>query len=140
MILHGACHCRNIAFALTWEPDPIEIATRACTCSFCTRHGNVWTAHPAGVLRVAIREPAQVSTYAFETRTADFHVCARCGVVPVATSRIDGRLYAVVNANTFDGVDPQLLRRAPVSFEGEAPDARLARRARAWIGDVQLTR
>jgi len=56
--------------------------------------------------------------------------------VPVVTSRIDGRLYAVVNVNTFDGVDPSLLRQSPSNLEGETEADRLARRARNWIGDV----
>jgi hypothetical protein len=85
-----------------------------------------------------VKEPALVSRYAFGTRTAEFHVCSRCGVVPVVTSEIEGRLYAVVNVNTFDGVDAALLRRSPANFDGEGTDSRLARRARNWIGDVQF--
>jgi hypothetical protein len=76
MRIDGRCHCGNIAFALAWEPDPVEIPARACACSFCVKHGNVWTAKPDGLLEVAIADPALVSRYAFETRTADFHVCA----------------------------------------------------------------
>jgi hypothetical protein len=87
---------------------------------------------------VRVQDPARRSTYAFGTRTADFHVCATCGAVPVVTSRIDGRLYAVVSVNAFDGVDPALIRRAPISFDGEGEGPRLARRARHWIGDVQF--
>ena len=138
MILAGGCHCKNITFALRWDPDPVEIRTRACTCSFCTRHGAAWIAYPAGILRVKLADPARVSAYAFETRTAEFHMCTTCGVVPVVTSRIDGTLYAVVNANTLDGVDPKRLVRADISFDGEAVDTRLSRRARAWIGDVEI--
>jgi hypothetical protein len=138
MLIQGACHCENITFTLTWAPDPAEIPARACTCSFCTRHGNVWTAHPAGSLRVTHGDPALVSRYAFGTRTADFHVCTRCGVVPVVTSLIDEKIYAVVNVNTFINVDPSLLRRAPANLDGEATEARLARRKRGWIADVQL--
>ena len=74
--------------------------------------------------------------YEFGTGTAEFHICSRCGVVPVVTSKIDGRLYAVVSVNAFENVEPSLLRRAPVSFEGEAEATRLARRQRNWIGDV----
>jgi len=33
MLIHGKCHCGNIAFSLTWEPDPAEIPARACACS-----------------------------------------------------------------------------------------------------------
>jgi len=136
MRIHGTCHCGNIAFALTWEPDPAEIPARACTCSFCVKHGGVWTSNPAGALSVTVQDPSQVSRYAFGTGTAEFHICARCGVVPVVTSRIDGRLYAVVSVHAFEGVDPARIRRAPMSLDGEDTDARLARRRRHWIADV----
>ena len=138
MLINGRCHCGNIAFALTWRPEPASIPARACSCSFCTRHGAVWTACPDGSLQVAIADAARVSRYAFETRTADFLVCATCGVAPAATSRIDDRLYAVVNVNTFEGVAPALLARAPAHFGAESESERLARRRRNWIGDVRV--
>ena len=138
MLIRGKCHCGNISFTLTWEPDPSEIPARACTCSFCVKHGGVWTSNPRGVLEVVVREPAMVSKYAFGTRTAEFHTCARCGVVPVVTSRIDDRLYAVVSVNAFENVDPARLNRSPASFDGEGQDDRLARRKRNWIGDVRF--
>jgi hypothetical protein len=137
MLIRGSCHCRNISFALTWEPDPTEIPARACTCSFCTKHGGVWTSNPKGSLTVEVEDPSLVSKYSFGTRTAAFHICARCGVVPVVTSTIDNHLYAVVSVNAFEGVDPSLLRRAAASFEGEAEELRLARRKRTWIADVR---
>lgn len=136
MLIHGSCHCRNISFELDWKPEPTEIPARACTCSFCTRHGGVWTSCPTGSLKIRIAEPSRASVYAFETKTAEFHVCSRCGVVPLSTSRIDGRLFAVVNVNTFDDVPPSLLRRKSASLEGESETDRLARRARNWIADV----
>jgi hypothetical protein len=136
MQITGKCHCGNIAFSLTWEPHPAEIPARACSCSFCTKHGGVWTSNPRGALTLTIADPALVSVYAFGTRTAEFHVCARCGIVPVVTSRIDGRLYAVVSVNAFENVDPSLLRRAAADFEGEEQAARLERRKRNWIADV----
>jgi hypothetical protein len=136
MLIQGNCHCRNISFTLTWDPEPTEIPVRACTCSFCTKHGNVWTSNPQGALRIAIAQPELVGRYAFETRTAEFLVCSRCGIVPVATSRIEGNVCAVVNVNSFAGVDPSLLRRASASFDGEAEASRLERRKRNWIADV----
>ena len=138
MLIHGRCHCGNIAFTLTWEPDPSEIPARACGCSFCTKHGGVWTSHPGGALRVRVEDPSRVSRYTFGTRTADFHVCTRCGIVPVVTSRIDDKLYAVVSVKAFEGVDASLLRRAPASFDGEGEDSRLARRKRTWIAEVEF--
>ena len=137
MLIHGGCHCGNISFSLTWEPDPGEIPARACTCSFCVKHGGVWTSNPNGALQVVVKDSSLVSKYAFGTKTAEFHTCARCGVVPVVTCHIENRLYAVVSVNAFDGVDPSLLRRASASFDGEGPDSRLARRKRNWIANVE---
>ena len=137
MRIDGKCHCGNIAFALTWEPDPAEIQARACTCSFCAKHGGLWTSSPEAALRIVVKDPALLSRYTFGTGNAAFHTCARCGIVPVVTSRIEGRLYAVVNVNTFEGVDPALIRREPRNFDGEDTRARLARWQRNWIGQVE---
>lgn len=136
MLIRGSCHCQNLSFALDWPGTPAEIPARACTCSFCSKHAGVWTSHPEASLRIAIARPALASTYAFATQTAQFHLCTRCGVAPVATSRIDGRLFAVVNVNTFDGIEPSLVRVTPSSLDEEDMATRLARRQRHWIGSV----
>jgi hypothetical protein len=138
MLIRGKCHCGNISFSLTWEPEPKEITARACDCTFCQKHGGLWTSNPRGALEVRIDEADRVSRYAFGTETAEFLICARCGIVPVVTSRIDGRVYAVVSVNAFENVDPSLLRRAPMSFAGEQTDSRLERRKRNWIADVRM--
>ena len=138
MLIRGKCHCGNIAFSLEWGPDPVEIPARACTCSFCTKHGGLWTSKPDGALEILIKDASLVSNYTFGTRTAEFHTCVRCGIVPVVTSLIDDRLYAVVNVNAFEGVDPSILRRGSASFDGEGEGTRLARRQRNWIGNVKL--
>jgi len=137
MVIRGKCHCGNISFSLVWEPDPSEIPARACTCSFCTKHGGTWTSLPSGALRVTVEDPSLVSRYAFGTESAEFHICTRCGVVPIVTSRIQGHLYAVVNVNAFEDVDQSLFRRAPASFDAEGKESRLARRQRNWIADVE---
>ena len=136
MVISGKCHCGNISFSLTWNPDPKEIPARACDCSFCRKHGGVWTSNPAGALEVRIQDSSRISKYVFGTQTAEFQICARCGIVPVVISRVDGQLYAVVNVNAFDNVDPALIRRAPITFQGEELESRLARRKRSWIPDV----
>ena len=74
MRITAKCHCGNIAFSLDWAGDPPEIPARACGCSFCVKHGGLWTSNPEGRLAVQIRDPAKVSRYEFGTRTATFHV------------------------------------------------------------------
>ncbi len=139
MLIQGSCHCGNISFRLAWEPEPTEIPARACSCTFCQKHGGVWTSCPTGALEVSVRHPSLHSRYAFGTKTADFHVCSQCGAVPVVTSTIDGNTYAVVSVNALEGVDPTLLSRSPASFDGEDTVSRLARRKKGWIPSVRFT-
>jgi hypothetical protein len=140
MRITGKCHCGNVSFELEWEGEQPEIPARACTCSFCLKHAGVWTSNPRSTLDVTVRDASLTTKYRFGTETAEFHVCSRCGVVPLVTSRIEDHTYAVVNVNTFENVDPSLLRRANVTFEGEEGDSRLARRRRSWIADVRFSR
>jgi hypothetical protein len=139
VLIRGKCHCGNIAFTLTWDPDPTEIQARACGCSFCVKHGGVWTSNPKGSLKVCVNDKKALSQYNFGTKTADFHICTQCGIVPVVTSRLDEKLYAVVSVNAFENVDRAILRRAPMDFEGEEETKRLARRKRSWIADVTFS-
>jgi hypothetical protein len=136
--IRGSCHCGNVSFELAWPGDATTIPARRCGCTFCRKHGGIWTSNPAGALAVRIARPAQVSRYEFGTATAEFLVCAGCGAVPLVTSTIDGRRYAVVNVNTFDDVDDARLQIAPASFDGEEVGDRLARRRRNWIADVRI--
>jgi hypothetical protein len=138
MQVHGRCHCGNIAFTLDWTHAPVEIPARACSCSFCVKHGGVWTSDPQARLVVSVRDASLVSDYRFGTGTADFHCCARCGVVPIVSCRIEGKRYAVVSVNALEDVEPTLLRRAAASFEGEDTGSRLERRRRSWIAEVEF--
>jgi hypothetical protein len=79
-----------------------------------------------------------LSRYRFGTETADFFVCARCGVVPFVTSRIGGRDHAVVNVHSFEGVDSAELSESVTDFEGETTESRIERRRRNWIPDVEV--
>ena len=139
MLINGKCHCGNITLELEWDGDPREITVRACACSFCIKHAGIWTSNPSSRLAVIVSDPAFVSKYAFGTRTATFHVCSRCGSVPLVTSEIDNHLYAVVNVNVLENVDQSWLRRAAADFEGENVESRLARRKRNWIANVYIT-
>ena len=136
--IHGSCHCANIRFELEWPGDASTIAARRCGCTFCRKHGGVWTSHHGARLGVRIARPAQLSRYEFATGTAEFVVCASCGAVPLVTSTIEDRQYAVVNVNTFDDFDPARITIAPATFDAEDVADRLARRQRHWIADVRI--
>jgi len=73
-----------------------------------------------------------VTRYQFGSKTADFHVCRACGVVPIVTCTIEGTRYAVFNVNTFDDAARAQVVTTASDFEGETTDNRLARRRRNW--------
>ena len=134
--IHGSCHCGNIRVTLDW-PDPVPtIRARACGCGLCTKHRAVWTSHPDGHFDLWITDDSQVTQYRFGTKTADFHICLICGVIPVVTCTIGGTQYGVINVNTFDDVDRSQLVETATDFEGETTENRLARRQENWTPRV----
>jgi len=140
--IHGSCHCGNIQYDFLrpdFEPTSDQnLPVRACTCSFCIKHGGLYTSHPEGALTVQIAEETQVQHYQFGTCTAKFYICQKCGVFPFVTSIIEENVYAVVNVNTFDNVKRTAFVSALADFEGESTETRLARRQRTWISTVQI--
>jgi hypothetical protein len=134
--IEASCHCGNIRVTFEWPGTGPTIPVRACSCTLCRKHGAVWTSHPDGRFRLRIADPARVARYRFGTKTADFHICLVCGVIPIVTCTMDGARYAVVNVNTFEDVDPSSLVPSAVDFEGETTESRLARRRRNWTPEA----
>lgn len=58
--------------------------------------------------------------------------------MPFVTSSIDDHVYAVVNVNTWQGVDKSELDPAITDFEGESVGERLERRRLKWISQVRI--
>ncbi|MDH3672224.1 MAG: GFA family protein [Gammaproteobacteria bacterium] len=134
----GKCHCGNIQYEFVWPESDNEIPVRACSCTFCRKHNGVYTSHPKGQLTACVSDQSRINKYAFGTKTAEFYICARCGVMPFVTSKFEGKTYAVVNVNTFEGVNPGDLVSSVTDFDGESIDGRLQRRARNWIPQVTI--
>ena len=134
--IKGSCHCGNIIITFDWPGSGLSIPVRRCSCALCTKHGAVWTSHPDGRFQLRIADDARVTRYRFGTRTADFHTCLTCGVIPIVTCLIEGTRYAVVNASTFDNVDRAELVETATDFEGETTENRLARRRRNWTPEA----
>ena len=131
-VISGQCHCGNINYQFDWPGEGPQIPVRACGCTYCQKHGAVWTSHLNGKLELCITEPQKVHHYQFGHHTATFHICAGCGIVVVASCEMDQAIYAVVNVNTFENVEPIEFDRGNIDFEGENKTERLARRRRNW--------
>src|SRR5579859_5425505 len=95
--IRASCHCRNIQVAFERPGSGANIPARACGCDMCTKHGAAWTSHPEGRFTLRIADEARVARYRFGSKTADFHVCLTCGVIPIVTCTMDGMRYAVFN-------------------------------------------
>ncbi|MEM7540676.1 MAG: hypothetical protein AAF384_03710 [Pseudomonadota bacterium] len=135
----GGCHCENIRYEFFWPLDGDQVPVRACGCDFCQKHGGVWASHPLAKLHLTATSLTDVSRYTFGHATAEFLFCTCCGSLITAISEIDEILYAVINVNSFDPIDPLTLSSRATDFESEDIDARLARRQRHWTPNVQLT-
>jgi hypothetical protein len=137
--IEGACHCGNIRYTLIWPDVDMEIPVRACGCTYCQKHGGIWTSHSGSELSAEIKDESMVSKYKQGTKTAEMYVCAVCGIVPFVTSDIENNLYSVVNANTFEGIESSRIVRSSTDIEGESTSDRLERRRRNWIPNVRIS-
>jgi hypothetical protein len=136
MRINASCHCGNIRVVFDRPESGPTISVRACGCALCTKHGAAWTSDPNGRFHLRIADHSRVTRYRFGTKTADFHVCATCGAIPIVTCTIEGTRYAVFNVNTFEDIDRSQLVATATDFEGETTENRLARRRRNWTPEA----
>jgi hypothetical protein len=132
MIHAGGCHCGNLRFALETNLSLAQLPLRACQCSFCRHHGARSTSDPDGRVRFEVQDVAQLTRYRFGLRTADFLICARCGIYVGATLQTDGAQWAIVNANTLDEAAQLTQPPQPMDYDGEDEASRQARRRARW--------
>ena len=127
MVKHeGGCHCGTVRF--TFESDK-ALLPRACQCGFCRKHNARTVADPDG--RATFAFGVAPIRYRFGLGVTDFLICGRCGCYVGADAEIGGRRYATLNLNAFD--EPRLdLEAEPVSYDGESPAMRAARRLERW--------
>ena len=134
--LTGRCHCGNLELALETSVRPEALSLRADTCSFCRRHGARTTSDPNGRVVITVHHPERLLRYRFGLGTADFLVCARCGIYVAAVMQDGSGAYATVNINTLDAVDRFRQPATPVTYEGESAAERSARRKARWTPAV----
>lgn len=132
----GGCHCGNIEVRLRLSKPPELSYLRACACSFCRSHAIRTVADVDGLAELSAKDWSQVEPYRFGSATADYLVCRRCGVYVAAICETSAGTRAVVNVNCL--TDRAAFTAVPVvsEYDGEAIDARLARRAEKWMPAV----
>ena len=128
----GGCHCGNLRYSLETALALAQLPLRTCQCSFCRLHGARSTSDPKGRIRFEVRDTGKLTRYRFGLRTADFLICATCGIYVGAAMRENGAQWAIVNANTLDEVAALTQDLVPMDYDGESEAQRLARRRQRW--------
>jgi hypothetical protein len=128
----GGCHCGNLRLNLRLTQPPEDVRLRACGCSFCRAHNTRTTSDPDGSVDIHAADWSLVERYRFDTGTAEFLICRRCGVYIGATGETDAGTRAVINTNCLEDRAAFTGQPDPVDHGGEATGARLARRAINW--------
>ncbi|QKC97884.1 GFA family protein [Mesorhizobium sp. NZP2298] len=127
----GGCHCGNIRLRFSTELDPSQIEVRACQCSFCIKHGSRAVADPDGRLIVSVGDIERLRKYRFGLRTADYLICADCGVYVAAIAGDDAKAIVIISA--MDDQKAFSREPVPVDFDGESREQREARRRLRWM-------
>ena len=127
----GQCHCGAIRATLEATKPASELQVRACQCGFCTRHGAMTLSDPAGHATFEITR-AGLNRYRFATRTGTSLLCARCGMYAGVVLEDDGKVWSALNVRGLAVPEFKDRTAAPVVYEGESPEARIARRKQKW--------
>lgn len=112
--LKGACHCGAVRF-IAELPHGLASARR-CTCSLCRMRGAVAVTGSINGFRI-VEGADKLSTYRFNTMTAEHHFCAVCGIYTHHRRRSDPNQLGV-NVACLEGASPFDFREVPV-LDGE---------------------
>jgi hypothetical protein len=128
---NGGCHCGALNITFETAQAPAKMERRACQCSFCRSHGVVSVSDPDGALRIDAKADALVR-YRFGLKTADFLICARCGVYVASIFGNEEEMWGVVNANALHERGSFTSPIVAVDYDGETPNTRGERRKHRW--------
>jgi hypothetical protein len=128
----GGCHCGNLYYVFDATAALESLGVRACMCRFCRAHGARNTSDPSGTMQVDVRAPMQLVRYRFRLKTADFLLCAQCGVYIGAHLPDGNGGWFTVNVNTFRELPPLDFPLVPHDFGSEDKAGRIERRKSKW--------
>lgn len=125
----GQCHCGSVSVSFrTSGSEPLD--ARACQCGFCRRHGAKTVTDTDGF--VEITSNGTLVRYRFGLMTADYLLCARCGVYVASAIEADHITRVTLNTSGL-GMKPWCDSIAqPVDYTGETIHERLDRRRANW--------
>jgi len=129
--LMGTCHCGAIRATLQSTQAPEALQVRACQCSFCTRHGAMTASDPAGRATFHMQRAA-LTRYQFGTHSGTSLICASCGVYAGVILEDGGKTWSALNVRGLAVAELQGRLAEPVVYDGETPQARIARRKVKW--------
>jgi hypothetical protein len=102
----GGCHCGAVAFEVE---APARVTVSECNCSICRMSGYLHLIVPRARFRL-LRGEDSLSTYTFNTRTAQHHFCRHCGVKSFYVPRSNPDGYSV----NLRCLDPATLEQVTV--------------------------
>ncbi len=108
--MEGGCHCRRVRFRVTGDLTQ----TTVCNCSICTKKGFLHLIVPPEQFEL-LSGADDLTTYQFNTNTAQHTFCRVCGIHAFYVPRSDPDKIDV-NVRCLDGVD--LASLAPRPFDG----------------------
>jgi hypothetical protein len=100
--VNGACHCGAVKFTVTLTEG--YASARRCTCSICRMRGAVAVTSTPEAFRIT-KGQDKLSTYRFNTKTAEHHFCSECGIYTHHKRRSNPNQLGV-NVACLEGVSP----------------------------------
>lgn len=101
MVVHkGSCHCKRVVFEVK-APKDLEVLE--CNCSICSKTGYLHLIVPKASFKL-IKGKEFLTTYKFNTRTAEHTFCKICGIKPFYVPRSNPDGYSV-NVRCLDRKD-----------------------------------
>ncbi|NOT42406.1 MAG: aldehyde-activating protein [Alphaproteobacteria bacterium] len=131
MAFGGGCHCGAISVTFESALPAASIERRACQCSFCRSHGGLTVSDADGALRFDA-DAGSLVRYRFGLKTADFLICARCGVYVGAIYGEGDEYWGIVNSNVLHDRNAFTAPVVAISYDNETPSLRGERRKQRW--------
>ena len=118
---HGGCHCGRVRFRIRADLGTIG----ECNCSICTKKGILHLPVPLDRFKLLCGE-GELTTYRFNTGTAQHTFCRHCGIHAFYVPRSDPDQISV-NARCLDEIDVAALKPSRF-FDGRNWEAAFAAR------------